>query len=211
MISVRKSSLVIGILTFALIACTPRMVVFAPEKIDKLNQAQQVYLQVPIAVDLMFFDGRKQNTLPYALHYRELHFKPGAHQLIFQYHQLWEDDMQNHEVIRSQALSVEMQFTAGQRYALSYPPVENIEQARLMRKQFEFKILDESGQVLAQGQPVAIMDISKNELSSKNDSCCDWDNSSNNYSSEALPQLKQWWDKASAQDKKAFKDYIDLP
>jgi len=173
----------------------------------KLPPEQVAVVKVPIQVDVLSIDGKKTHYVPFAYKRIEYHIKPGMHELVMQYEELWKEMNQDEDIISSPLFSVKLDVKAGHKYTLSYPPAANIEQARQFRESFEAVVVDDKDNSyrvatrlldFAQQPRPLLTRLTSSGEPEKDDP----------QDSTPLDNLKFYWQQADAEQRQAFRDFI---
>ena len=159
-----------------------------------------------------------------AVHYQKKFLKdgatinllPGSHQLIVEYHDIWDLTGQEHEKVTSKPMAITFTAQAGTQYSIHAAPLETVEQAQVFAKKPSISIIDIAtkqtvsakikynlyGQGLFTtlfGAPNPESTASSNGLEKMN---------TPNKDSNALEMLKVWWETADETQQGDFRQWL---
>lgn len=157
----------------------------------------QALLIVPEAVDVMQLDNTSHNYLNRKGELR-LPVNAGPHQLQLRYQQLFDQGSDQQQVVSSSSLNYSVQLQAGQQYRIQIPDLPSAEQAKEFADNPQFKLVsDQQQQNLTPVQPVAVQPVAA-ALPVVSPT------TTNPQDSQALQQLKHWWQQATPAEQEAF-------
>lgn len=91
---------------------------------------------------------------------RQLQLQPGNYQLLLFYKNIWQTSADSHETIRSNPVTFDLSLNAGQTYQVDFERPKNAHQAYAIRDDFHAWVIDSNGQKADSKSSGLIMDDS---------------------------------------------------
>lgn len=182
----------------------------------ELAQQQVALIDVPIELNVIAMDGADVGGIVPNLigGAKQLQVKPGFHQIVFKYDQLFELTSDEHQVVKTDAYSVATEFKAGQHYQFQFSRPNNAIEAEQWAEQPDFKLVANGiDPVMAtpyqtasalQGNFLANLSIGEQAQTPVSDSAA----TSNVDVSESLNLMQFWWKKATPAEKQLFLQWL---
>lgn len=167
--------------------------------------AELAVLSVPEEIQVLAVDGREVGGGLLGQRTLKLQVLPGEHVLSVRYVQLFQINADEHDIVRSRPAALRFVAKAGSRYEFRYDKPKNREIARQFAKEPSFALVDQgSGEAT---QSVAVKSYAEASL-------VDTISKAFEGNKEATPVtnldlLKDVWGRASAEDRAAFKAWVE--
>lgn len=170
--------------------------------------AELAVLSVPDTIQVMSVDGLEPNISLLGQRALTLQVLPGEHVLSVRYVELFEHVLtsDDHEIVRSRPVAIRFTAKAGSTYSFKFEHPKNIDAAHAFAKAPQVDLIDASGAETAQSVVVksyaqaSLMDTISKAFQS---------NEQPKDASTNLDLLKDVWGRASADERTAFKAWID--
>jgi uncharacterized protein YccT (UPF0319 family) len=159
-------------------------------------------IELPVEVEITGVNGQRISSPAFASQKVRYELLPGKYELVFKYEALWEDDYNNHEVIRSQFVKIDMQLQQGHIYASATKLPTTLEQAREFAVKFHFSLRDVNTNMVYQAETL--------KFARQGVSALDQLLSGQMGTSEELQNLKYWWERAGEEDRQLFLESINV-
>jgi len=170
---------------------------------------------VPAQYNLLSIDGVKY-TRALLSDGDIVNLLPGSHQLIIEYHDIWDLTGEHHEKVTSKPISITFNTQAGNQYTINAAPLETVEQAQAFAKKPSISIVNATNKkttpaeikynlygrdlftlLFGEPKPEFTSAPAKTEVSQ-----------SENNNSDALDTLKIWWEKADENQQNEFRQWL---
>jgi len=155
------------------------------------------------------------------------HLPPGTYTLSVAYSAIWPLEGDEHETLRSAPVHLQATLNAGQRYTIQFAKPDTLDDAREMARCPEFELVDEAGVATGQTvpQPVpsrqvaeAPTPVDQPEGTRQSPSLATGATKtqtpqpgpkSASPGASPLSQMELWWEKASPEEKREFRNWVD--
>lgn len=165
------------------------------------NTSNIAIIYLPPEIELIEADGQELDTPYIETGYNEVHLLPGKHVLAVKYVKFWGDEISG-SMVRSGPVLFNIQIKGRERLYMNFDRPKDHWSAQGMAKRFQPWLEDKAGKK---------RDIKGSQFYSGSLTLPNSAAGSNKAMSakEPLSELKFWWDKASYDEKEAFKKWLD--
>ena len=171
---------------------------------------------VPVELNVIAVDGESvEGVIPSIMGgAKRLALKPGYHQIVVKYDQLFDVTSDEHEVIQSKNYSLSADLQANHTYTVAFNAPKTLREAKEFAKDPQFKLTDGT-QAVAEGvkfKSFTAIDgglLSNLKLGdSSNNPVNNTDAVPSTDASESVQLMQFWWKKASVQEKQMFMEWL---
>lgn len=106
---------------------------------------------VPKEFQLLYVDDESYRQ-SFLIEGVEVTMLPGAHDLVFEYMQIWDIDSESHERIKTQPFLIRFTAAAGKTYSLGFPEQNSIEDARAFASDPKVEVIDTANNKVLQAE-----------------------------------------------------------
>ena len=156
-----------------------------------------------------------------AVHYQKKFLKdgatinllPGSHQLIIEYHDIWDLTGQEHEKVTSKPIAITFTAQAGTQYSIHAEPLKSVEQAQVFAKKPSISIMDMTTKqtvsakikynLYGQGLFTTLFGGSQPESAQPSVAT-----TNTAKTGKALEMLKYWWETADESQQGDFRQWL---
>ena len=184
---------------------------------------------LPTELDLISIDN-KDVSKRFGLFRRsetEIHLEPGAHSFVLRYSQIWDIDADEHEKIKSPEVVIHANLLKGETYSFNFEAPKYLEEARKLQDNIEIVLASSNSNQIFESEfnvpaeklklkrlaktenkqavtaPLAATSATTNNNAPKKAA-----QTSTNGNPTPLSMLKDWWHKASPQERKDFQIWL---
>ena len=194
-------------LILALSGCSYNKAIVLYEK-NKENSESFAILQLPVEVDIIYYDGEKRYYMPAYQPLITYHIATGEQTIGFRYEDVFTAFDGEDYVVKSKEVFLTFTAEKDQRYTINFKPPRLLSEAEITADQFEFDLYHKTRHIAKTVKQPNFIFAGFGSLFSKNENTP----TSNQLSSQELPYLKQLktiWQKSTEDDKKAFFHWVE--